>query len=66
MMDMRHLERRPLVFSVWEVFGVGVGLRFITLVPGFLLFMRGSQSGEDWPKWRRTERTGFSEDETTE
>lgn len=64
MMDTRHLELRPLVFSVWEVFGVG--LRFITLVPGFLLFMRGSQSGGDWPKWRRTERTGFSEDETTE
>lgn len=61
MMDTRHLELRPLVFSVWEVFGVGVGLRFITLVPRFLLFMRGSQSGEDWPKWRRTETTGFSE-----
>lgn len=47
MMDTRHLELSPLVFSVWEVFGVGVGLRFITLVPRFLLFMRGSQSGEE-------------------
>lgn len=52
---MRHLELRPLVFSVWEVFGVGAGLRFHYPRSTFSSIYEGQ------PIRRRTETTGFSE-----